>query len=85
MAGLARGDATIDIEQILKAPIRADAGRENSTIITAVVLRLRFEHYALKPKSTGYTGSTTVSGGTVSHTGTCTNASGETIACPRGH
>ena len=32
----------------------------------------------------GYTGSTTVSGGTVTHTGTCTNASGETIACPRG-
>jgi hypothetical protein len=32
-----------------------------------------------------YNGSTTVSGGTVSHTGTCTNASGETIACPRGH
>ncbi|KAF1727450.1 hypothetical protein [Pseudoxanthomonas japonensis] len=33
----------------------------------------------------GYTGSTTVSGGTVTHTGTCTNASGETIACTRGH
>jgi hypothetical protein len=33
----------------------------------------------------GYTGSTTVSGGTVTHTGTCTNASGETITCPRGH
>ena len=32
----------------------------------------------------GYTGSTTVSGGTVSHTGTCTNAGGEVVACPRG-
>ena len=31
-----------------------------------------------------YNGSTTLSGGTVTHTGTCTNASGEAIACPRG-
>lgn len=31
-----------------------------------------------------YTGSTTVQNGVVTHTGTCTNAAGETIAC-RGH
>lgn len=39
---------------------------------------------ATGPNGNSYNGSTTVSGGTVSHTGTCTNAGGETIACPRG-
>ncbi len=29
-----------------------------------------------------YNGSTTVQDGTVTHTATCTNAAGETIACP---
>ena len=32
-----------------------------------------------------YTGSTTVSDGTLVHTRTCTNAAGDAIACPRGH
>ena len=32
----------------------------------------------------GYTGSTTVSDGTLVHTRSCTNAAGEAIACPRG-
>jgi hypothetical protein len=32
-----------------------------------------------------YSGSTTVSGGTLVHTRSCTNASGEAIACKRGH
>lgn len=32
-----------------------------------------------------YTGSTTVSDGTLVHTLSCTNAAGDAIACPRGH
>ena len=32
-----------------------------------------------------YTGSTTVSDGTLVHTRNCTNAAGDAIACPRGH
>jgi hypothetical protein len=32
-----------------------------------------------------YDGSTSVSNGTVTHTGTCTNAAGEVIACPGGN
>lgn len=37
---------------------------------------------ATSASGNSYNGSTTVSNGSVSHTGTCTNASGETIACP---
>ena len=33
----------------------------------------------------GYTGSTTVSDGTLVHSRSCTNAAGDVIACPRGH
>lgn len=33
----------------------------------------------------GFSGSTTVTDGSVTRTATCTNAGGETVACPRGH
>ena len=43
--GLGRARPAIDVEQVLEAPIRADAGGEDAAIVAAPKLRLRLQHH----------------------------------------